>query len=248
MCGGVSRIIRTQRQSLAAGRCTAINWCWLWDGGSEKYESREWGCHWVKLAGMFLQSHYTVKFDSGDEDEGELTMLRSLTVSWVPERTQEESEGETQPQGGRMFSRGSQRRRVGISHPILSDGRALISWPSSHSSGVWAFFWHMCSRTHCWYLQSLPRAHQAWTNKTNHLGTTSLARHLILYHAARWQQHLKATLHKKSHSAVLPSSTQSSHTISTFSWINGNVDMSLFFIKVSFATVGIYTPYRGDTS
>ncbi|PIO23386.1 hypothetical protein AB205_0145210 [Aquarana catesbeiana] len=68
--------------------------------------------------------------DGGDGDDDEVT-----DATWVPDRAEEETEGETaQPQGGRH------QERVESSHTIPSHSAAVISQPTPQSSAVWAFF------------------------------------------------------------------------------------------------------------
>ncbi|PIO12790.1 hypothetical protein AB205_0200540 [Aquarana catesbeiana] len=61
--------------------------------------------------------------DGGDGDNDEVT-----NVTWVPDRAEEETEGEgSQPQGDRH------QERVESSHPIPSHSAAIISWPTPQS-------------------------------------------------------------------------------------------------------------------
>ncbi|XP_077321726.1 zinc finger BED domain-containing protein 6-like isoform X1 [Lithobates pipiens] len=138
---------------------------------------------------------------SSDEDRGDAD--DEVTEStWVPDRAEEESEGEAQPQQGRTSSRGSHHRRVESSHPILSDRGAHITWPTSQISAVWAFF-STCAADRSVAICNLCRKQIKRGKNTSHLGTTCLTRHLNSHHSARWQQHLKATHkgHNSSHSS-----------------------------------------------
>ncbi|PIO40617.1 hypothetical protein AB205_0026680, partial [Aquarana catesbeiana] len=96
----------------------------------------------------------------GDGDDDEV-----IDATWVPDRAEEETEGEAaQPQGGRH------QERVESSHPIPSHSAAVIFLAHSPKLSCLGLFQHICSRSHCCYLQTVSQAHQTLKN-TNHLGT-----------------------------------------------------------------------------
>ncbi|PIO25038.1 hypothetical protein AB205_0178700, partial [Aquarana catesbeiana] len=124
--------------------------------------------------------------DGGDRDDGDVDD-EVTDVTWVPDRAEEETEGEAaQPQGGQ------QQERVESSHPIPSHSAAVISRPTPQSSAVWAFFsTSAADRTVA--ICKLCLRYIKRDKNTNHLGTTCLTRHLMSNHSARWQEHLIAT-------------------------------------------------------
>ncbi|PIO11139.1 hypothetical protein AB205_0160200 [Aquarana catesbeiana] len=131
--------------------------------------------------------------DGGDEDgdDDEVT-----DVTWVPDRAEEETEGEVaQPQGGRH------QERVESSHTIPSHSAAVISRPTPQSSTVWAFF-STSTADRIVAICKLCFRYIKRGKNTSHLGTTCLTRHLTSNHSARWQEHLKAT--QKGHKSVPP--------------------------------------------
>lgn len=113
-------------------------------------------------------------------------------ATWVSYRAEEESEGEKQPQQGRMSSKDIHHGRVENIHPIPSDCGAVISWPTSNSSVLWAFFSRCtadCTVAICNF-----RCKQIKHGKnTSYFGTTCLTRNFTSHHSAPWQQHLKST-------------------------------------------------------
>ncbi|PIO33305.1 hypothetical protein AB205_0167480, partial [Aquarana catesbeiana] len=118
--------------------------------------------------------------DGGDDDD-EVT-----DMTWVLDRAEEESEGETQPLSG------SHHGRVESSHPIPPDCGAIISQPTFHSSAVWSFF-STCAADCTVAICKLCLKHIKHGKSTSHLGTTCLTRHLTSHHSACWQEHLKVT-------------------------------------------------------
>ncbi|PIO23385.1 hypothetical protein AB205_0145210, partial [Aquarana catesbeiana] len=115
--------------------------------------------------------------DGGDGDDDEVT-----DATWVPDRAEEETEGETaQPQGGRH------QERVESSHTIPSHSAAVISQPTPQSSAVWAFF-STSAADHNDAICKLCLRHIKCGKNTNHLGTTCLTRHLTSNHSAHWQE------------------------------------------------------------
>ncbi|PIO09921.1 hypothetical protein AB205_0049290, partial [Aquarana catesbeiana] len=89
---------------------------------------RQIGIH-VHQAAVYCQVVYSGNDEDGDDDD-EVT-----DATWVPDRAEEETEGEAaQPQGGRH------QERVDSSHPFSSHSAAVISQPTPQSSAVWAFF------------------------------------------------------------------------------------------------------------
>ncbi|PIO11868.1 hypothetical protein AB205_0153830, partial [Aquarana catesbeiana] len=72
------------------------------------------------------------------------------------EVTEEETEGEApQPQGGRH------QERVESSHPIITFCSCYLPAHSPQLSCL-GLFQHICSRSHCCYLQTVSQAHQTW--------------------------------------------------------------------------------------
>ncbi|PIO11599.1 hypothetical protein AB205_0143370, partial [Aquarana catesbeiana] len=147
-------------------------------GGAQ--EGQETGSH-VPPAAVYCQVF------SSDEERGDDEVTDS---TWVPDRRGEEEE--THLQRGRMPSRG----QLKCSHPIASHRRAKqvqVAAGSPHilkSSLVWAFFdMGAADRTVAVCNICLKRINRG--QKSSHLDTTCLTRHIMTSHAVCWQQHLK---------------------------------------------------------
>ncbi|PIO11598.1 hypothetical protein AB205_0143370, partial [Aquarana catesbeiana] len=128
--------------------------------------------------------------DSTQVEEGSNVSLERGGAQEGQETGREEEE--THLQRGRMPSRG----QLKCSHPIASHRRAKqvqVAAGSPHilkSSLVWAFFdMGAADRTVAVCNICLKRINRG--QKSSHLDTTCLTRHIMTSHAVCWQQHLK---------------------------------------------------------